>query len=362
MSNVEVGATSLKATGIERRRPGRLSISNPYLIALLRHAGELSRTHHTAKSMLQAESIYDEQKVWAEDASIGDTISLIDGACQLGTPHNPAFNIGSSLVGAPDCFLDNQVHYVADVLLATIRGAVPVQQIRIGDVVLTHSGKRRVAQIDRFDFTPSGRAEVEQRMPVLVQQGALGAELPGRDLIVSPTHCLWIAGRVIPAWLLTNSLSIWQLSGKQRTSYIRVVYDRPAHGQLVSTASQAAPFWRRVVARAEVGPSVQLLAGGRLISPIGMQNDRRTFIVPPGTQAVHLVSFSALAVSRIEVDTSGNRQITPADHPDLRSGWDGVQHHGSAPWRTMQRVAELPVQTQDMPARLTVYLRRAGDH
>jgi hypothetical protein len=46
-------------------------------------------------------------------------------------------------------FLANQTCYVAGVLIASAKGAVPVESLTAGDVVLTHSG-------DRSDVDPSG--------------------------------------------------------------------------------------------------------------------------------------------------------------------------------------------------------------
>src|SRR5690242_2190847 len=151
---------------------------------------------HTAKLALQAENLSELQELSPAGAHLADTISLIDGACQFGTPHRPASRITVAPEDEPDRFLDSQVHYVVGVSVATMRGAVPVEELAAGDVVLTHSGKRRVTWVGRFDFDPHAHARQERGMPVLIQQGALGAGLPGRDVHVAPGHCIWIAGRI----------------------------------------------------------------------------------------------------------------------------------------------------------------------
>jgi hypothetical protein len=47
-------------------------------------------------------------------------------------------------------------------------------------------------------------------MPILIRQGALGGNLPKRDLWISPLHAMFFDGVLIPASALVNGVSIVQ--------------------------------------------------------------------------------------------------------------------------------------------------------
>lgn len=79
--------------------------------------------------------------------------------------------------------------FTAGTAIATPRGAVPVEDLEVGDLVLTRDngarpirwvGKRRLA-------SPELKANPALR-PVAFRAGSLGDGLPSRDLIVSPQH------------------------------------------------------------------------------------------------------------------------------------------------------------------------------
>lgn len=74
-------------------------------------------------------------------------------------------------------------------LVATPRGEVPVEQMKVGDKVITRdNGFQEVLWVGHKQVTPRTFAESPELKPVLVRKGALGNGLPERDMIVSPNH------------------------------------------------------------------------------------------------------------------------------------------------------------------------------
>ncbi len=105
------------------------------------------------------------------------------------------------------CFLEGT-------LIATPAGPRAVEDLRIGDPVLTAEGAvapvrwmgRRTLQA----FGPDGylRADPLRVMPIRIRAGALGAGLPERDLLVSPDHAILVDDILIQAGALVNGLSV----------------------------------------------------------------------------------------------------------------------------------------------------------
>ncbi|MBY5970728.1 Hint domain-containing protein [Ferrimonas balearica] len=78
-------------------------------------------------------------------------------------------------------------------LIATMRGEVPVEQLREGDRVITRdNGMQELRWIGRRDLGPRELATMPHLQPVLVRAGALGHGLPHTDLVVSPQHRMLI--------------------------------------------------------------------------------------------------------------------------------------------------------------------------
>jgi hypothetical protein len=109
--------------------------------------------------------------------------------------------VGSS-PGDANCFLQGTV-------IRTSSGEVPVEELRIGDLVETVSGQALpIRWIGRQSFKTSRAAWRESVMPIRVARGALGPQMPHRDLYLSPGHALLLDGVLIPAQELVNGTSI----------------------------------------------------------------------------------------------------------------------------------------------------------
>lgn len=79
-------------------------------------------------------------------------------------------------------------------LIATPRGEVPVEDLKVGDRVITRdNGIQEIRWVGRRDMTAGDFAVAPHLRPVLVRKGALGNGLPERDMMVSPNHRLLVA-------------------------------------------------------------------------------------------------------------------------------------------------------------------------
>ncbi|MFO1173938.1 MAG: Hint domain-containing protein [Paracoccaceae bacterium] len=80
-------------------------------------------------------------------------------------------------------------------LVETDRGPVAVEDIAEGDRVLTRdNGYRPVRWSGRRDLTAAELLASPALRPVLIRKGALGPDLPERDMVVSPQHRLLLTG------------------------------------------------------------------------------------------------------------------------------------------------------------------------
>jgi glycosyltransferase involved in cell wall biosynthesis len=120
---------------------------------------------------------------------------------------------------------DSTPCYCPGTLIATVGGEVPVEELAIGDQVLTRDGELRpIRWIGRRSY--AGRfARGAHVLPICIRAGALDVGLPRRDLWVSPHHAMFLEGVLIEAIDLVNSISIVQAESVDRVDYIHIELD-----------------------------------------------------------------------------------------------------------------------------------------
>jgi len=97
--------------------------------------------------------------------------------------------------------------YCPGTMIATPGGNRAIEELEIGDLVLTASGATcPIRWIGRRAYRRPFLSRSQQ--PVRIGAGALGNNLPLRDLLVSPRHAMWVDGRLIAAEALVNDTSI----------------------------------------------------------------------------------------------------------------------------------------------------------
>jgi hypothetical protein len=297
-------------------------------------------------------------------------VSLSGGTITIDDPTdgNSSINLagnytGDSVSSTPDAFggtslfLDDTVCFAAGTHILTPGGNVPVEAIAAGDTVVAlvngcrvvrpvkWVGYRRLA-LDQHP-TASGLA------PVRIRRGAMAEGLPARDLLVSPPHCLFIDGKLIPAKLLVNDMTIVRDTALKSVAYYHIELD--SHAILIAegietesyldtgnraffsnaglalilhpefhvnaglrcwatdacaplAVSPAAvlPVWRaladRAVALGFLPPAyattqeadIHLVADGRRIEPIAVKGGVHSFMVPAGVTSLALASRSVV--------------------------------------------------------------------
>ncbi|WP_417278317.1 Hint domain-containing protein [Celeribacter sp.] len=122
-------------------------------------------------------------------------------------------------------------------LIATPKGEMKVEELKVGDRVITRdNGIQEIRWIGHKVLTGAELAARRALMPVLIRQGALGAGLPERDMVVSPNHRMLVSNEkaallfeehevLVAAKHLTRleGVDVVEASG---VTYIHVMFDR----------------------------------------------------------------------------------------------------------------------------------------
>ncbi len=237
--------------------------------------------------------------------------------------------------------------------IATPDGACPVETLREGDLVIAVEGGRHrprpVRWVGRRRLNLAAHPRPECAAPVRFRAGALADGLPRRDLLVSPDHALLIDGRLVPAKLLINGMTIVQEQALPAVSYYHIELDGHAillaedvaaesylegghrgffanggvplelYPDLTAAAAppgaapcvpyargigEVEPIWRALTVRARflgfaaptrivtADPDLRLLADGEALPGHAVAEDRIAFTIPAGTRSLRLVSRS----------------------------------------------------------------------
>ncbi len=91
--------------------------------------------------------------------------------------------------------------------IATPDGEIAVEDLRAGDLVTTANGVMPVRWVGHSQVS-TRFADPLRSLPIRIRAGALGANLPKRDLLLSPDHAIFISGVLVQASALVNGTSI----------------------------------------------------------------------------------------------------------------------------------------------------------
>jgi Ca2+-binding RTX toxin-like protein len=93
--------------------------------------------------------------------------------------------------------IERVICFARGTLIGTERGEVPVQDLRLGDRVLTADhGLQPVRWLAVRRLSAADLASAPHLRPIRIRAGALGPDLPRRDLTVSPQHRILVRSRV----------------------------------------------------------------------------------------------------------------------------------------------------------------------
>jgi hypothetical protein len=98
--------------------------------------------------------------------------------------------------------------FLAGTLIATPEGERAVETLAAGDLVLTAAGHAVPVRWIGFTVISGLFADHGRLGPIRIAAGALGENLPARDLLVSPGHALFLDGALVNAAALVNGTTI----------------------------------------------------------------------------------------------------------------------------------------------------------
>jgi hypothetical protein len=126
-----------------------------------------------------------------------------------------SFNSGPNTVDGL-CII---VCYAENTLILSEKGYIPIQNIKVGDKIITKGKIHENAYIER---DPIKLDEViwiskfkvnnmnSQSRPICIKKHALGLNSLFKDLYVSPSHGILINGKITRAWSLVNGETVYQ--------------------------------------------------------------------------------------------------------------------------------------------------------
>lgn len=110
--------------------------------------------------------------------------------------------------------------------ILTPHGYRPVESLRPNDPVITASGDRRPVRWLGWRTLDLAPDEARHARPVLVMPNAFGRGRPNKILRLSPSHCVFMDGVLIPVTHLVNGATILRDMSAQATTYYHVELDR----------------------------------------------------------------------------------------------------------------------------------------
>jgi hypothetical protein len=127
---------------------------------------------------------------------------------------------GATTISAVACFAEGTQ-------ISTPQGEVPVEALRIGDLVRTQlAGDLPIKWIGRRHYEGELIRGNRTVLPICIRQGALDDNIPSRDLWVSPGHAISIDHVLIQASRLLNGVSVVQAEDVAAITYFHIELDR----------------------------------------------------------------------------------------------------------------------------------------
>ena len=286
------------------------------------------------------------------------------------------------------------VCFCAGTRIMTARGEVAVEDLLLGDRLVTRFGSLRpVKWIGRQSF--DGRFLGKEKAPVCFRAGSIAPNVPCRDLYVSPEHAMVIDDRLILAKLLVNGVTITQEATIDRVDYFHI--DLGVHDCVIANgawsesyaeqdnrhsfhnaAEFAAAFpghdhafqpfclpvadffdpallaiWAKLLKRVPAGsltsdPDLHVLADGVRINPSEIDGNAWKFDIPAGAGVLRLRSHASspammaeaadarllgFCINSITAASALQTRTIAAPAPEFRDGVYPAEGDGDSAWR-----------------------------
>lgn len=237
------------------------------------------------------------------------------------------------------------VCFLAGTHILTPDGEVTVETLKVGDLVLTAAGEAApLTWIGRRDMAAATSGHDAMHRPVRIRAGAFAPDVPHRDLLITPEHCVFTDGVLIPARMLVNGRSI--ISDDSIDAYSFFHLELAEHSILLSeglTTESYLDTGNRALF-ADVQPGTEHRSDQISAAPLAV--DRET--VEPIWQRLDTRATElglALAAPEIELTTDPALRVLLDDGRELTARWlDQARHlfhipRGSRPVRLLSRAS-----------------------
>jgi collagen type I/II/III/V/XI/XXIV/XXVII alpha len=169
-------------------------------------------------------------------ASGGGTIEVLSFAGGATFSANNTVISGGTLTGAAAC-------YLAGTKILTTAGDVAVEDLAIGDLLITADGSpQAIRWIGQRAYLARLVNEHHRAglMPVRFTAGSLGDNVPTRDLFVSPEHMMALDGVLVAAHNLVNGSTITRFQDIDVVKYFHIELDQ--HGVIFAEGAAAESY------------------------------------------------------------------------------------------------------------------------
>ncbi len=143
---------------------------------------------------------------------------------------------GNASTYATDLVIDYVPCFLRGTMIATPTGEVAVEALRRGDLVTALEGDgptaRPVTWVGSSLMRVSEQADPDAALPVRIVRHAFAMNVPHRDLLVTPEHCILTEAGLVPARMLVNGASVLIDRSLSEYEYYHVELER--HGILLS--------------------------------------------------------------------------------------------------------------------------------
>lgn len=239
----------------------------------------------------------------------------------------------NSVIGFNPSIVDVEIIpcFTAGTLILTNDGLVPVEELKVGDLVMTvDRGLQPIRWVGRRKLTAATLAEKPQLRPIRIAAGALGKNIPENDLIVSPQHRILVRSKVAlrifdTMEVLVAAKQLLQVDGVDiatdliEADYLHLLFDH--HEVVLSNGAETESLYTGPEALKSVGlkakeeifsifpelaerdykpESARLLASGRMARKLAIRHieNRKPLIAKPAHSGLGVKSPNQ--VGRIE--------------------------------------------------------------
>jgi hypothetical protein len=282
------------------------------------------------------------------------------------------------------------VCFLAGTHILTESGEIKVEDLVIGEHVITHSGDAKPIKWIGVGKVLATRGQRCAATPIIVRKGALGLNVPTRDLRVTKGHALYIDGVLIPVEELINQHSIlWDDQAQEVAIYhielqthdVLIANGAPAESyrddgnrwlfQNVNSEWARSPqapcapvltsgpvvdmIWRRLLERTGLchalavtrDPDLHLLVDGKRIDAIERHDNKYVFRLGAKPRGIRVRSRSAVpqelgvardprplgvSVRRIVLAQARRQRVVEADAASLIDGYHAFEPDNGIRW------------------------------